>query len=154
MKIKTGDCIMALILLAFSAALYQQSTLIDTSMIYALGPVFFPRILIGILAVLSLVLLFQSLGRVDGKTACAAGASSDGRATFILRWGLVGLTVLYLLLLPLLGYVAATIPFLFAGMCLLGPCTRKHLAIYGVVSAGITLGLQYIFASLLKLFLP
>ncbi|MES9994713.1 tripartite tricarboxylate transporter TctB family protein [Desulfovibrio aminophilus] len=153
MKVKTGDCIMALILLVFSAALYQQSTVIDTSMIYALGPVFFPRILIGILAVLSLVLLYQSVGRADGKAACAKSAPTE-TGTFILRWGLVGLAVLYLLLLPVLSYVAATIPFLFAGMCLLGPCTRKHLVIYGVVSAGITLGLQYIFASLLKLFLP
>lgn len=153
MKVKTGDCVMSLCLLAGSAALYQQSTKIDTAMVYALGPVFFPRILIGALAVLSLILLFQSLNLKSRKPDCVAKAAV-GVDVLILRWSLVGVVVLYLLVLPLLGYLAATIPFLFVGMCLLGPCKGRDLLTYGVVSTGITLGLQYIFASLLKLFLP
>jgi putative tricarboxylic transport membrane protein len=115
--------------------------------------VFFPRLLIGVLAVLSIVLLCQSVKFKAAQAPGAARTPVDGNA-IVLRWALVGLTAVYLCLLPLLGYLYATIPFLFAGMSLLGPVRRRNLAIYAVTSVAITLALQFIFATLLKLFLP
>jgi hypothetical protein len=153
MRVKTGDLLMALAMLALSVALYIQSGEIDTTMIYALGPVFFPKILIGILAVLSLVLLYQSVDLTGRKGWCQPVKKATANA-FVLRWSLVALVLVYLVVLPLAGYVYATIPFLFAGMCLLGPLKPKDLAIYAVTSVAVALGLQYIFATLLKLFLP
>jgi hypothetical protein len=153
MRIKTGDFFMALGLLALSAALYHQSGEIDTTMIYALGPVFFPKLLIGILAALSLVLLWQSVDIKGNKGWCASARTGSAHAA-VLRWSLVGLVILYLVALPLAGYLLATIPFLFAGMCLLGPLKPRNLAIYGVTSLLVTFGLQFIFGTLLKLFLP
>lgn len=150
MKIKTNDFVMALLLLAVSGVLYQQTTLVNTTVSYALGPVFFPRVLIGILAVLSAALLIQS---VRGGGAAAAKKDAEP-GTLVYRWGLVALIVAYLLLLPLLGYVPATILFLMGGMCLLGSRTPRSLVVYTVVSAAVTFGLQFIFGHLLKLFLP
>lgn len=153
MRVKTGDFVMALVLLAVTAALYHQSTTINTAMIYALGPVFFPRIIMAVTGLLSVVLIVQSVSFKPAAAGKRAKQAFD-REGFIYRWGLTALLVAYLLALPLLGYAAATIPFLFAGMALLGPRKYKDLAIYAAVALGITFGLQFIFATLLKLFLP
>lgn len=153
MRVKTGDLIMAVALFAFSIALYVQTGEIDTTMVYAMGPVFFPKILVYTLGGLSLLLMFQSVDFTGRKHWCAKARKTDAN-TVVLRWVLVGLTLIYLFILPIFGYVYATMPFLFAAMCLLGPVKPKNLATYAVVSVAVTLGLQYIFATLLKLFLP
>jgi hypothetical protein len=153
MRVKTGDFVMALVLLAVTAALYHQSTTINTAMIYALGPVFFPRIIMAFTALLSVILMVQSVSFKPAAAGKRAKTAFD-REGFIYRWGLFALLVAYLLALSWFGYLAATIPFLFAGMVLLGPRTPKDLALYGAVALGVTFGLQFIFATLLKLFLP
>ncbi|QGY41837.1 hypothetical protein GM415_17485 [Pseudodesulfovibrio cashew] len=153
MRVKTGDLFMGVVLFGLSIALYIQTGNINTAMIYALGPVFFPKILIYSLGVLSLVLMYQSVDFTGKKNWCKAVAKFDAN-TMVLRWLLVGLTLLYLFLLPIISYVFATIPFLFLAMCLLGPRTPKKLITYGITSVAVTLALQYIFATLLKLFLP
>ncbi len=153
MRVKSNNLIMSLILLASSFALYVEVGNIDTTMSYALGPVFFPKLLTGILALLSLILLIQSIDVTGRKNWCAPIRVFDATA-FSLRWSLVGVMLLYLLVLPLLGYTIATIPFLFVTMCLLGPRTPKNLVIYGITSVLVTMGLRYIFGTLLMLFLP
>jgi len=153
MRVKTGDLIMGLILLGFSIALYIQTGNIDTTMVYALGPVFFPKLLIYLLGILSLVLMYQSMDFTGEKKWCTSARTVDLN-TVLLRWLLVGLVLIYLFLLPLIGYMFATMPFLFLAMCLLGPLKPKNLIIYGITSVAVTLGLQYIFGTLLKLFLP
>ncbi|WP_419784890.1 tripartite tricarboxylate transporter TctB family protein [Pseudodesulfovibrio sp.] len=153
MRVKTGDMLMALILFAVSIALYIQTGNIDTTMVYAMGPVFFPKILIYLLGLLSLLLMFQSVDFTGKKNWCKSTKKVDYN-TVLLRWLLVGLVLLYLFLLPILTYVYATMPFLFLAMCLLGPVKPKNLVLYAIVSVAVTLGLQYIFATLLKLFLP
>jgi len=152
MKVKTDDCLLALLLLAVCAVFYQQSTILNLPVVYALGPVFFPRILIGILAALSLVLLFQSVN-FSGRKAQSAKVMTPSDA-ILLRWGMVSLLAAYVLALPLTGYLIATVLFLFAEMCLLGPRKSRTLVVYGMVSGGVTLGLYYLFGSLLQVFLP
>lgn len=153
MRVKTGDLIMAVALLGLSIALYIQIGNIDTTMVYAMGPVFFPKILVYTLGGLSLLLIFQSVDFTGRKNWCKSARAVDLN-TVLLRWLLTGLVLLYLLLLPILGYVFATMPFLFLAMCLLGPLKPKNLLVYGITAVAVTLGLQYIFATLLKLFLP
>jgi len=160
MKVRTNDCIMALVLLAVSGVFYQQTTTFDPAVVYAFGPVFFPRIAIGIVAALSLILLYQSVD-FSGARAASVKAGKDAKAvapkdwgTMFLRWSLVGMALAYVVTLPLAGYMATTILFLFATMCLLGPRKLRNLATYGAVSVTATLVLYFTFGSLLKMFLP
>lgn len=153
MRVKTGDLFMGLALLGFSVALYIQTGNIDTTMVYALGPVFFPKLLIYMLGILSLLLMYQSVDITGKKNWCKSARAVDYNSV-LLRWLLVGMVLVYLFLLPVIGYVYATMPFLFLAMCLLGPLKPKNLAVYGITAVAVTLGLQYIFATLLKLFLP
>ena len=153
MRVKTGDLTMGLALLGVSVALYIQTGNIDTTMIYALGPVFFPKLLVYLLGLLSLLLMFQSIDFTGSKNWCKVERQVDYNIV-LLRWSLVALVMVYLFILPVIGYVYATMPFLFLAMCLLGPLQPKKVLTYGIVSVAVTLGLQYIFATLLKLFLP
>ena len=147
------DFISATVILAVVAFLYSASYSIDLGLNYALGPVFFPRLMLGLVGVAAVVLALQSLGKRSEEKAAHAGSSLD-RQTVMYRCSLVGLTLLYILVIPMLSYVAATIIFLILGMMLLGDRTPKKIALYAVLSVAITFGLEYIFSGLLHLFLP
>ncbi|MBG0777940.1 MAG: tripartite tricarboxylate transporter TctB family protein [Desulfovibrionaceae bacterium] len=155
MKVKTGDFVTALILLLFGALLFQRCCALRPACIIAGGPVFFPKIIIGIMVLLSLVLIYQSVERTGGKVPGAkARSAADPWQTLVLRWSLVGLVAIYLLVMPWLGYAPATILFLVAAMCMLGPTKPRNIAIYCVVSGAVTGVLYYVFGVMLTVFLP
>lgn len=151
---KPKDFCMAVMLLILAALLYARSNVINTGVEHALGPMFFPRLLLFCIGGLSLVLLVQSLRRPQGAARPAGAKPRAESGARVLQWIFVGLFLLYLLALPFFGYLAATLGFLLAGMLLLGPRTPRSLALYAGVAVAVTLGLQYVFSDLLHLFLP
>ena len=76
------------------------------------GPAFFPWLITGLLTILSAALLVQGL-RGQGGSAQAAPSPVAPRG-----WLALGVFVVYLFLLPMLGFVTASIPF-FAVLTLL-----------------------------------
>ncbi|WP_461208761.1 tripartite tricarboxylate transporter TctB family protein [Desulfocurvus sp. DL9XJH121] len=157
MKVKTGDFVMALVLLLFGALLYQRCCALRPACLIAGGPVFFPKILVWIMGLLSLVLIYQSISRPGAPATCeekkTVKPAVDWR-TLALRWSLVGLVMVYLLVMPWLGYIPSTVLFLIVSMCLLGPTKPKNLVIYALVSGIVTSILYYVFGVLLTVFLP
>lgn len=153
---KRNDFALAVVFLLGSAFLYQQTYLIRKVMVFSLGPLVFPRFLLGSIFVLALCMLFQSIDFHAAAGAAPAGAprTPDQRKATVLRLSLIGLLLAYLLALPYVGYVVSTILFLFLGMMLLGHRTPKQLALYAAIAVALTLSLQYVFGTLLKLFLP
>jgi hypothetical protein len=151
-----SDLISGLVVLAGVGIMFHQSTLIDVAVAHAGGPTFFPRILLGLLAVLSLTQILRS---VSWDAPAAETASSDKisgykPAIFKLQAGLIGLVCLYLAAMPFLGYAVSTVLFLIASMYLLGKRSLKQLAVYTVVSIITAALLDYTFGHLLQLFLP
>jgi len=147
---KAGDFWMSLVLLGLSAVLYHQSLQIDDLGFLELGPTVFPSFFIGVLAALSLLLLFGSISlkgerEVSGKV---------DRKVFLMRGVFYGMLIVYLVVMPYVGYIVSTALFLFCGMVLLGRRTAKDLALYAVISAVGTGVLYALFGVLLKLFLP
>lgn len=153
---KRNEFILAVLFMLWSGFFYQQTYAIRKVMAFSLGPLVFPRIILGVMFVLSLCLLFQNIGfgaTEPASTPKIAKSAAQRQAT-VFRLALVGLLFVYLLALPHAGYVPSTMAFLFLGMALLGLRTPRQLAMYAVISAAVTLALQFLFGSLLKLFLP
>lgn len=160
---KPKDFCMALILLAFSGVMYYQTIPLDSGITHALGPAFFPRLLLYFIAFVSLILLAQSfrlrpaLAEPAPAEICGEAGDKDGpcgREALIMQWGFVALLLVYIFLLPYLGYALGTSLFLLAGMILVGPHKFRNFIIYGVVSLAVTFGLQFVFGNMLHLFLP
>ena len=62
--------------------------------------------------------------------------------------------MVYVILMYYLGYLISTIVFLPVLMWILGPKTKTAAITIVLVSLGLTIGMQVVFARLLKVFLP
>lgn len=159
-----GDAALAALLFFGSVFLFCQTWQIREIFSYSFGPRVFPRIILGLTALLSACLFAQSLGpgaspgpvldRGAAHSRKQAETGPDVREAARLRAGLILLLLAYILALPYAGYAGATMPFLFAGMAFLGRRHVKAVALYAVLSVGMTLLLKFIFGTLLKFFLP
>ena len=148
-----NDFYLSVILICFSALLYRETANIDISIIYALGSQFFPRTILIFMGIMSVLLFIRS---IDFKRQ-HNGESSKSQAWVkenFLQVGVVGMLFAYLIALPRLGYVPSTIGFVFLTIFILGPKTKKDIAIYLAIALFVAFLLEYIFASVLKLFLP
>lgn len=143
----------AITILMIMAICWQESHNIDTTLNFSLGPLFFPRILMGAIALSSLFLLIRSIGFACASARARSGAQLD-YAAICWRIFLLTLTFFYILALPYAGYTPCTLIFLFATMCCLGKRKLVNLVIYAIIAAVMTFGLYWIFSDLLHLFLP
>jgi putative tricarboxylic transport membrane protein len=152
LKVNQRDFATSVVLLIVTALLWGESYRIPKLVFTDVGSAFFPRIVIVLTAVMSVILMIESF-RVK-PTASKECKSRDSAHDLLIRWSTFGLVVAYVALLPVLGYTWATIGFLVSLMLLLGPITVKSVPVTLVVTLVTTFGVKYVFGSLLKLFLP
>ena len=151
------DSALGLILIAFSGLMYYQASQLPPAMFGTLGADVFPKILFVLLALAGLSLFIQGMTR---KTAAAetAGADQKDRPQGIgfYRNVIIGFGSFmgYVILMGYLGYVISTLIFLPVLMWTLGPKTKKSALTIVLVTLGLTYGMQYGFAHILKVFLP
>ncbi len=149
---KYNDFFLALLLLLGAGFFYCQTWFIREVMSFSMGPLIFPRVILALIALLSLAVMAQS---VDFSGAAAGRPEAPSRLSFCPeRAATIGLLIAYVLVLPHLGYRTATIAFLILCMLLLGKRTPAAAAGYAALSAGVALSLEYVFGRLLQLFLP
>jgi len=152
---KTEELTLSLICMAGAAYLFGYSYTMPHYTYFSIGPLLFPRIILGAIFVLSTCLAWHNVD-FTGRSKPAAPAKPDPakRQGSILRAGVIILLLVYLVVLPYAGYRAATMVFLFVNMAFLGPRTKKMLGLYAVIAVITTLSMQYLFGTVLKLFLP
>ena len=152
---KVEEFALSLICMAASIYLFWYSYTMPHYTYFSIGPLLFPRIVLGAIFVLSTALALRNLvfAGGSGRPARAAKSAASRQGT-VLRVGVIVLLLGYLLVLPHAGYLFSTIVFLFVNMVFLGPRTGKMLAFYAVLAVSVTLAMQYLFGTVLKLFLP
>ncbi len=152
----TRDGIAGLICLALAIAMLVLIRGLPQSSFVPLGPDFYPRIVLIIMAALSAMLVASDLWRLRTRKAAAAGAESAPEKR---NYRLVGITFAvfagYVALLPLVGYRVATFVFMAALQSLMEPprSTRRWMVV--LISALATAAITYIvFVDLLSVLLP
>ena len=142
---RRADLLIGIALLAFAALYYQQTYEIVRGLASdKLGPTFFPRLLAGALGAAALALIWRALSN-----------RSDPEPLRPVRVGLfagtLALTLVYVLLLPSLGYPIATALFLAAMIATLG-----YTRLVGLVgtSVGVTAVLYLVFVRALHVLVP
>ncbi len=152
---KKKDAGASLALLLLMGFLYRRSEDFSIGDFSTNCPQFFPLLMIGGISLLSLYLLFASIGFTaaqHGGERCETFRFTTGT---LLQLAVLALLGLYIALLPVISYVPATFLFLFLGMTLLGGRRDpRTLSLYGCISALTTALLYVAFAVMLKLFLP
>lgn len=144
---RSRNIIAALVLLALAAGYGVLTSQLPTrSLPDTPGPPFFPWINTVVLLALSAGLLIQGLVGIGGNAVAEGPGTGRGRAV----WAL-GAFIVYLAILPGLGFVVATVPFFGALMALFGERRPLRLALGAV---GTTVALYLVFRHGFGVFLP
>ena len=143
------------VLLLASVLLYFQASGLPTSRWEVLGAGAFPKLVLGALALLSLVAIVDSVRKLR-----AAGWPGFGwavawwlRARRLVIYLFVLLAV-YLWAIPWLGFGIATFVFLLAAQALLAPWTWFAAGVGIVIAVLFSFGMNWLFAEVFLVFLP
>ncbi|AJY75147.1 tripartite tricarboxylate transporter TctB family protein [Paenibacillus beijingensis] len=133
--------------------LYESRLFAEKKGVQAFSSAFFPRLIIYALILFSVILLIQSFikrGKRAPKGAFIAYLRKHWRVPFMFAWFAV-----YLILMPMVGFVPSTILFLFIGFLMLNfPFVPKKLLLYIPLSFVLTFAIQFIFERELNVLLP
>ena len=151
----TRDGVAGLICLALSIGLLVLSRGLPQSSLVPLGPGFYPRIVLVIMAVLAVMLLASDLWRQRTQSAAAGAEAAPEKRNY----RLVGMTFAvfagYVFLLPLIGYRLATFLFMVALQAVIDPPRGARRWVVVTVSALTSAAATYIvFDHYLSVLLP
>lgn len=140
-------------LLAFCCLLYWQAGLVSAPPFVPIGPAFYPRVVLILLAGLAVWLIAEDLLRGCAHEQKAAKPLSLGPNY---RKVLLGFIVFlgYVAGLSLIGYLAATFLFVLGLSWLIGPGNLRELPKLILIAGGTTLATYLIFEKYLYVFLP
>lgn len=117
-----GELIFALLIFVVSLFLYWVTGSFGTGTVMQgaqMGPAFWPRFLLGGLLLLSVVVSVETIRKITKERAWGEPLLTMDRGK-IRFFAAIGLGVAYLVLLPVLGFIAITPVFMIAFMRLLG----------------------------------
>ena len=142
------DGIAGLICLAGSLLLWWTSRGLPQPALVPIGPAFYPRILFGVTAALSLLLVLGDLWRPAPRPPGPA----VGYRLVVLTFAIF---TAYVFVLPLLGYRVATLLFVATLQSALDPPRSWHgLGLVAVMAVGATVLTYYVFEVYLNVLLP
>ena len=158
MRRPNSDTLIALLLLVVCGELLRQTFFFRIPPFATMGSEVWPRLVVGVLAALSVIYLIQSLAPAAAKTETEAETTSPtGEAKRFSHRNAVICFVLFTLFvatLPWLGMLLGGIAFVFLMQEFMGPRDMRsrvtHLAV-AVVSVG---GMWAIFSFALRVILP
>ncbi len=114
---------------------------------------FFPRIIIYMLILLSILLLIKSLYKREQQ-----GPRRPMREYAREHWRvpvIFGLFIAYLYVMPIIGFFLSTLMFLLGGFLLLNTTINlKRVLLYIPLSYGLTFLIQFVFEKELRILLP
>ena len=147
------DGVAGLLLLALSALLAVQTREIPRSPFLPLGADFFPRVLLILLAAGGLLLLALDIlrHRQQGATREGLPRFRDVPRSIPLIFAVFAG---YVFLMPIMGFVLATLAFVAVAQVLLGPHRPRDLPRIGLLAAGTAAAMYLVFERYLHVFLP
>jgi putative tricarboxylic transport membrane protein len=139
-----------------AGALYYSASRIEyTPRGDALGPDFWPKLAIGLMALVCVIEIVRAMrGAAEGQGLAdlLEGAEEEQRTTHpYLLLGGVGVIIAYAVLLPVFGFLLGSLLFMAAFMYLGG--YRKHVAIWSI-AIGATFVIAFVFLRFAYVSLP
>ena len=136
---KCRDLVLGVVMLALSVAYTVYARQIKTrpklTPSYASAQII-PTLLGVLLAILSLCLIFQGVRKL--RTAGEAGGQKMSRVDLLSVTLTFAAMVLYIVLLPNLGFILSTIIFLFLQITILAPTEKRNLLLFAVIAVVFT----------------
>jgi hypothetical protein len=152
------DGIAGLICLAISIWLLVLTRGLPPALMVPIGPAVYPRVVIGIMALLSAIMIVNDVltSRAAAPAAPAASRAEPGaRPNYLLVLATFVAFGVYVLLLPYLGFRIATFLFVAALQVILDrPRSWQRWLLVVAVAFGTTLACHFVFEDYLSVLLP
>lgn len=131
----------------------ETSNFANTSGGYTIAPSFFPRVVIIIMCLLAILMVVNSL-RVKGNNTFF----TDIKQFSILHWrifAMLALLFIYIFIMPLTGFIIASMIFLLGGFSLLIQERSKNIIIASIsVALIMPVSIHWLFENVLRTILP
>ena len=152
------DAVIAIVLLLFCGVLFWSSFDIRTPNYGVLKPSTWPRVVIAVMAFLSLIYLIQSLRANEAVATAEKSDREPGLKSWFVYWQnplwCFGLFFVYLALLPVLGMLIDGILFVFVLMGVLGGWDGRKPLVHGAIAV-LAIGFMWsVFTFALGVLLP
>ena len=146
------DAAIAVLLLMLCGILFWQTFNIREVPFSQVGSEVWPRVVLGLLTILSVIYLFKSLSepRPEGEPFSLANCLSANRNPIIC----FAMFFVFMLALPYLGMLMAGILFVFITQTLIGGASPRRLVTHALVSILAVGGMWAIFTYALRVILP
>jgi hypothetical protein len=149
------DGISGLVCLAISVILLTQTFGLPPAAVVPIGPAFYPRVVLSILALLSVILIALDIRAMRTAAAPAVAAPAGPAPNYTLVLATFIEFGLYILLLPPLGFRIATFLFVLSlQVTLEWPRSARHWALAVVIAAGTSIVCYLVFQDYLSVLLP
>jgi hypothetical protein len=150
------DGVSGLVCLAISVILLTQTFGLPPAAIVPIGPAFYPRVVLSILMLLSVILIALDIRAMRAQPAPAtAPAAADPSPNYRLVLATFIEFGLYILLLPPLGFRIATFLFVLSlQVTLEWPRSPRHWVLTIVIAAATSIVCYLIFQNYLSVLLP
>ncbi len=153
------DAVIAIFLILASGVLFWSTFSIRSPDYGVLAPSAWPRVIIIVLAILSVIYLIQSVGKEQPAADQKAQAGRQpGVAGWLVYWKnpifCFVLFLVYLLTLPLLGSLIGGVSFVFILMSILGGISKENVLTHATLALATVGGMWIIFTYGLEVILP
>ncbi|MBA3253983.1 MAG: tripartite tricarboxylate transporter TctB family protein [Pseudomonadota bacterium] len=149
------DAITGLVVLATSLFLFWATLGLERHPLVPVGPEFYPRLVLGVTALLALLLVVSSVITHRRTELAAAPVVSTAQANYSLVAIAFAIFAIYAIALPYLGFRLATFAFLMAmPLALEPPRNARRWIVVFVVALVATFVIYLAFESYLQVLLP
>jgi putative tricarboxylic transport membrane protein len=157
------DIVASAFLILFSAVMFAASNNIMKLTVSKVGADFAPKLVATGIFILSVFYLINSIKQLKGSGGEEAGELEQGadeekkekkKISPMSVLATVGLLVLYVALLPAIGFLITTVVYLFVQMYLLADKKERKIPLFLVTSVVTSVFVYFIFKSVFHLMLP
>jgi len=155
--LKMGDLILGIVFLVLCIFIYAISGNFPSFGEAHLSAGTFPRMIVVLLGLLSIMLIIASARKILQDKAVgrfAAGNLSAHIQEHKLVYWMFMVFFFYILSMQYLGFRIATFAFIFGSSCMLSPRSKKDIVIAGLLALVITFGSYYFFQNVLNVRFP
>lgn len=157
------DLFTSAFLIVFSIVMYVASNSIKKLTVSKIGADFAPKLVASAMLILSIFYLINSIKQlkktgseipVEKDPAADEDTAEKKKISPLSVLATIGLLILYIILLPMIGFLITTVIYLFLQMYLLADRSERKIPVFLVTSVVTSVSVYFIFKSVFHLMLP
>jgi hypothetical protein len=151
--IRNGDFVGGVVSFIAGGFMLGNAVVFGRQISGSIGADFFPKLISAALMLVAAGLIAEGVRQVNVAEA-GSGERPKKRNNYPGFALAVGALMLYILLMRVLGFIIATIPFTLALIMILIPKEKKNWPLFLGIAAGVTLGAYFLFTKVFFVMLP